>query len=72
MASLGVDAFILLVEDHELIACGVPALSPVLAAHGIPVTRLPIIDHRTPRDRSAAKRPLSRPPHSAHVVPAPR
>jgi protein-tyrosine phosphatase len=71
LAALEVDAFVLLVEDHELIACGVPSFSTVLADHGIPVIRCPIIDHRTPRDRSSAQRPLSRPPHSGHVVPAP-
>jgi protein-tyrosine phosphatase len=71
LAALDVDTFVLLVEDHELVACGVPTFSTVLAEHGIPVIRCPIIDHRTPRDRSSAPRPLSRPPHSGHVVPAP-
>jgi hypothetical protein len=71
LAALDVDAFVLLVEDHELIACGVPGFSTVLADHGIPVIRCPIIDHRTPRDRSDAARPLSRPPYSGHLVPAP-
>ena len=71
LAALDVDAFVLLVEDHELIACGVPTFSAVLADHGIPVIRYPIIDHRTPRDRSSAPRTLSEPPHSGHVVPAP-
>jgi hypothetical protein len=71
MVALGVDAFVLLVEDHELIACGVPAFSPALASHGIPVIRCPIVDHRTPNDVSPAPRPLSEPPDSGHVVPAP-
>ncbi len=71
LATLDVDAFVLLVEDHELIACGVPTFSTVLADHGILVIRYPIIDHQTPGDRSSAPRPLSRRPHSGHVVPAP-
>ena len=71
LAAFGVDAFILLVEDQELIACGVPTFTAVLGDHGIPVIRCPIIDHRTPRDRSSAPRSLSRPPHSSHLVPAP-
>jgi hypothetical protein len=71
LAALHVDTFVLLVEDHELIACGVPTFSTVLADHGIPVTRYPIIDHRTPHDRSSAPRPLSRPPHSGRSFPHP-
>ena len=71
LAALDIDAFVLLVEDHELIRCGVPEFSTVFASHGIPVIRCPIIDHRTPRDPSSAPRPLSQPPRSAHVVPAP-
>jgi hypothetical protein len=71
LAALGVDAFILLVEDHELIACGVSSISPVLAGHGIPVIRCPIVDQATPHETSPAPRPLSGPPHSACPVPAP-
>jgi len=71
LAAIGVDAFVLLVEDHELIACGVPTFTTVFADHGILVIRCPIVDHRTPRDRSSAARPLSQPPHSGHPVPAP-
>jgi hypothetical protein len=59
LTAFGVDVFVLLVEDYELIACGVPMFSAVLAAHGIPVLRCPIIDGQTPRDKSRATRPLS-------------
>jgi protein-tyrosine phosphatase len=66
LATLGVDVFVLLVEDHELIMCGVSTFVAVLAAHKIQVIRCPIIDGQTPRDRSSAPRPLSGP-----GVPAP-
>jgi len=56
LAGHGVDAFVLLVEDHELTACGVPAFSAVMADHAIPVIRCPIVDHQTPADRSGASR----------------
>ena len=59
LAALGVRVFVLLVEDHEMIACGVTTFSTVLADHGILVIRYPIIDSQTPRERSRAPRPLS-------------
>src|SRR3954467_1304057 len=59
LASIGIDAFVLLVEDEELVACGVPAFAEVMAGHGIPVVRCPIVDHGTPVDPSTAARPLS-------------
>ena len=46
LAALGVRVFVLLVEDHEMIACGVTTFSTVLAS-------------QTPRERSRAPRPLS-------------
>jgi len=61
LAALKVDVFVLLVEDHELISCGVPTFGAVLATHGIQVIRCPIIDGQTPRDRSETLRPLSGP-----------
>jgi protein-tyrosine phosphatase len=59
LAALGVKVFVLLVEDHELITCGVPTFCEVLADHGIKVLRCPIVDGQTPRDRSSAPRPPS-------------
>lgn len=59
LAALGVSVFILLVEDHELISCGVPAFVAVMAAHGITVLRCPIVDGQTPRELSSAPRPPS-------------
>jgi len=59
LAALGVSVFVLLVEDHELITCGVPTFGAVLADHGIKVLRCPIVDGQTPRDRSSTPRPLS-------------
>jgi protein-tyrosine phosphatase len=59
LASIGIDAFILLVEDHELVECGVPAFGEVMRDHGIEVVRCPIVDHQTPVDPSSAARPLS-------------
>ena len=53
LAALGLDAFVLLVEDHELTACGVPTFSTTLGDQGIPVIRCPIVDHGTPGDVAA-------------------
>jgi len=57
LADVGVNAFVLLVEDHELVACGVPTFSNVMADHAIPVIRYPMVDHQTPSDRSERNQP---------------
>lgn len=52
-AELGVDTFVLLVEDHELRIARVPSLVQTLRAHGIEVLRFPIRDMHVPLDRGA-------------------
>jgi hypothetical protein len=71
LATIGVDAFVLLVEDHELIGCGVPSFIQVLDAHGIPVLGCPIVDHLTPADRSTASPASSEAWGSGRPLPAP-
>ena len=71
LAALGVDVFVLLVEDHELTACGVPAFITTLGDHGIPVIRFPIVDHGTPNDRSTADHAPSHRPDSVGPDPDP-
>lgn len=46
----GVDAFVLLVEDHELEATGTTDIAAVMERHDIELTRLPIVDGDVPRD----------------------
>jgi ADP-ribosylglycohydrolase/protein-tyrosine phosphatase len=43
-----VDVFVVLVEDHELVALGVPSLVRVLSDHGIEVIRMPLPDMKIP------------------------
>jgi ADP-ribosylglycohydrolase/protein-tyrosine phosphatase len=45
-----VDVFVVLVEDHELVALGVPNLVNVLTDHGIGVIRMPLVDMAVPSD----------------------
>ncbi len=45
-----VDAFVLLVEDHELAGCRVGAIDDVFARRGIDLIRLPLRDMDVPRD----------------------
>ncbi len=44
------DAFLLLVEDHELAMLRVPSIAEVMAAHGIGLLRHPIVDVSVPTD----------------------
>jgi protein-tyrosine phosphatase len=53
-----VDAFVLLVEDHELQMLGVPNVAEVMAAHGIELIRHPIVDISVPDDQPAFRRTL--------------
>ena len=48
-----VDAFVLLVEDHELQATGTSDIAAVMERHGIELTRFPIVDGGVPRDVEA-------------------
>lgn len=48
-----VDALLLLVEDLELAAAGVPAIVETLAGEGIRVVRHPVVDMGIPEDRVA-------------------
>lgn len=50
---LGVDTFLLLVEDHELLATGTTAIARTMTAHGIELLRFPIVDRDVPPDRAA-------------------
>lgn len=52
------DTFVLLVEDAELLACGVPDFVEVLAGHDIAVLREPIPDGDIPPDLSAFRTTL--------------
>jgi ADP-ribosylglycohydrolase len=47
---LAVDAFLLLVEGHELDRLRVPTIADVMAAHGIDLMRFPIRDAGVPAD----------------------
>jgi ADP-ribosyl-[dinitrogen reductase] hydrolase len=49
------DAYLLLVEDHELTAVGVPEIARVLAAHHVELLRYPIVDQAVPTDRDALR-----------------
>ena len=51
--ALGVDAFLLLVEDDELSMFRVPNIAEVMAEQGIELIRFPIDDTRVPMDRPA-------------------
>ena len=51
--ALGVDAFLLFVEDHELSMFQVPNIAEVMAEQGIELIRFPIEDTRVPMDRPA-------------------
>ena len=59
LATLGVNLFVLLVEDHELTRCGVPDFVEVMNRHGLAVLRCPMVDGHTPLTHSLAERPLS-------------
>jgi protein-tyrosine phosphatase len=48
-----VDALLLLVEDHELEASGVPDIATACAAQGIELLRFPVRDVDVPADRAA-------------------
>jgi protein-tyrosine phosphatase len=47
------DAFLLLVEDNELVSTRTGRLAEVLAAHGIELLRHPVVDMNVPGDRAA-------------------
>lgn len=49
----GVDALLVLVEDQELEATGVPDIATACAAHGIELLRFPVRDVDVPADRAA-------------------
>ena len=53
-----IDAFLLLVEDHELRDCRVPNIVDVVAAHGIKLLRHPIHDAGVPADQAALRQTL--------------
>ncbi len=55
---LGVDTFLLLVEDHELAAARVPDLAGTMAAAGIELIRFPIVDMQVTPDREGLRRVL--------------
>lgn len=50
-----VDAFVLLVEDHELQATSTSDIAAAMERHGIELTRFPIADAGVPRDVEAFK-----------------
>lgn len=54
-AAHGVDTFLLLVEDHELEAAGVPDIAEVMAAAGIHLVRFPIVDMGATPDRDGLR-----------------
>jgi ADP-ribosylglycohydrolase len=49
------DTYLLLVEDHELTAVGVPEIARILAAHHVELLRFPIVDQAAPTDRDALR-----------------
>jgi ADP-ribosylglycohydrolase len=55
---LAVDAFLLLVEDHELELLRIPTIADVMATHGIDLMRLPIRDTDVPADPVALSQTL--------------
>lgn len=56
----GVDALLVLVEDHELESCGVPDLTERLRRdHGVLVLRHPVVDMGVPVDPSAYRAVLT-------------
>lgn len=52
---LGVDALLLLVEDHELEAARVPDIAAMMAGEGIDLVRFPIPDMDVTSDRAALR-----------------
>jgi ADP-ribosyl-[dinitrogen reductase] hydrolase len=54
----GVDSFLLLVEDHELVAARVPDIADALAAAGITLLRFPIVDMEVTPDRDGLRSAL--------------
>ena len=52
---LGVDTFLLLVEDHELVSARVPDLADTMAAAGIHLIRFPIVDMHVTADREGLR-----------------
>jgi protein-tyrosine phosphatase len=52
------DAFVLLVEDHELRMLGVPNIADAMARHGIEFVRHPIVDVNVPDDQPAFRQTL--------------
>ncbi len=52
-STLGVDTFVLLVEDHELKRTGTAQIADTMAAHGIDLHRFPIVDGDVPPDLAA-------------------
>lgn len=48
-----VDAFVLLIEDHELARLKITGLPAAMAAAGIELIRFPVLDGSVPRDRDA-------------------
>lgn len=56
LTEFGVQTFVLLVEDHELIGSGLPNFVEMMKRRGIAVLRCPIVDGQTPRDISHASR----------------
>lgn len=55
---LGVDALLLLVEDHELEHARVPDIAAVMAEGGIELLRFPIVDMQVTPDRNGLRRTL--------------
>jgi ADP-ribosyl-[dinitrogen reductase] hydrolase len=53
-----VDAFVLLVEDHELATLGAADIAHVMTDAGVDLIRHPIQDTRVPTDRAALVRTL--------------
>ena len=51
----GVDALLLLVEDHELEGARVPEIATVMAEQGIELLRFPIVDMDVASDRAALR-----------------
>lgn len=52
---VGVDALLLLVEDHELEAAGVPDIEAVTTGEGIDLVRFPIVDTQVTPDRDGLR-----------------
>jgi ADP-ribosyl-[dinitrogen reductase] hydrolase len=54
----GATKLVLLVEDHELAALGVPEIAEVIHRHDIALLRFPIVDQGVPEDTSKFRRIL--------------